>query len=121
MNKNAKKWVKALRSGKYSQGRRWLLKDGRYCCLGVACQLAIESGVDVSVKKHPLCDGVTVFDKNDGFLPEQVSKWLGLLSFDGRFKRIESLTSRNDKGATFSEIADLIESEPKGLFRTKVI
>jgi len=41
MNRDLKdKWVKALTSGKYKQGRN-LLRDGedRYCCLGVLCDL----------------------------------------------------------------------------------
>jgi len=34
-----RKWVKALRSGKYDQGRGKLYRAGEndYCCLGVAC------------------------------------------------------------------------------------
>lgn len=36
-----KEWLKALRSGKYKQGRGWLrdAEDG-FCCLGVMCELA---------------------------------------------------------------------------------
>jgi hypothetical protein len=33
------KWVEALRSGRYEQGRMMLLHEGRYCCLGVLCDL----------------------------------------------------------------------------------
>jgi len=33
------KWVEALRSGKYEQGRGALLNDGKYCCLGVLCEV----------------------------------------------------------------------------------
>ncbi len=33
------KWVAALRSGKYVQGKGALAKDGRFCCLGVAADL----------------------------------------------------------------------------------
>lgn len=36
--KNIQKWVEALESGKYKQGRKCLQTDtGRYCCLGVGC------------------------------------------------------------------------------------
>lgn len=34
------KWVEALRSGNYQQGRYSLKKDGKYCCLGVLCEVA---------------------------------------------------------------------------------
>lgn len=30
------KWIEALRSGKYQQGKDMLYRAGRYCCLGVA-------------------------------------------------------------------------------------
>lgn len=33
------KWIDALRSGKYEQGRGALLNDGKYCCLGVLCEV----------------------------------------------------------------------------------
>ena len=47
MNKNAEIWIKALRSGKYSQGTgslsRTVTENGEtevnFCCLGVACDL----------------------------------------------------------------------------------
>ena len=29
------KWIKALRSGKYKQGKGRLKKNGKFCCLGV--------------------------------------------------------------------------------------
>ena len=39
-----KKWVKALRSGRYNQGKCWLYTKEydvpQYCCLGVACRVA---------------------------------------------------------------------------------
>jgi len=43
MNQEVKaKWVEALRSGKYKQGRKTLKHAGRYCCLGVLCEVAGE-------------------------------------------------------------------------------
>lgn len=41
-----KKWVKALRSGEYEQGRGHLCRDGKYCCLGVLCVVAGETRHD---------------------------------------------------------------------------
>ena len=37
-----KKWVAALRSGKYEQGKEALRNGDKYCCLGVLCE--IETG-----------------------------------------------------------------------------
>lgn len=37
--KYKKKWLKALRSGKYEQGEGVLLYHGKYCCLGVLCDV----------------------------------------------------------------------------------
>lgn len=34
-----RKWIKALRSGTYKQGRNQLRKGDAYCCLGVLCDV----------------------------------------------------------------------------------
>jgi hypothetical protein len=39
------KWIAALRSGEYKQGKDKLHHDGRFCCLGVGCVVA---GIEVS-------------------------------------------------------------------------
>ena len=37
---NQKRWIKALRSGKFTQGKEKLHSlDGAMCCLGVACNI----------------------------------------------------------------------------------
>lgn len=38
---DAMKWVRALRSGKYEQGKGCLFNEAKntYCCLGVACKI----------------------------------------------------------------------------------
>ena len=39
------KWINALRSGEYEQGRKSLRDRNKYCCLGVLCDLhAKETG-----------------------------------------------------------------------------
>lgn len=35
-----KKWVDALKSGKYTQGKGYLKLDNEYCCLGVAAEIS---------------------------------------------------------------------------------
>lgn len=39
LNENAKKWVQALRSGEYKQGKDALRDNDKFCCLGVACEV----------------------------------------------------------------------------------
>jgi len=52
---DAMKWVKALRSGEYKQGTKLLKFNGKYCCLGVACEIMpdkfipIQEGPDAAV------------------------------------------------------------------------
>ena len=33
-------WIAALRSNKYEQGQQYLHNDGKYCCLGVLCDIS---------------------------------------------------------------------------------
>ena len=108
MNANAKKWVEALRSGKYEQTTGSLTTPSRdkFCCLGVAC--------DLYAKEH----GKPKF-RNQGLLPKYTKEWLGLQTSDG-FHDVGSysvsLAEMNDEGSSFAEIADRIEAEPDGLF-----
>ena len=112
MNANAKAWVAALRSGKYAQGKNLLrTATGRFCCLGVACELAAEAGVIAS-----FTDGGYGIEHENKVLPEQVINWLGLRN-DAGYYGGNSLAQMNDSGATFDNIADLIEREPRGLFK----
>lgn len=42
--RNRKKWIQSLRSGKFKQGMNYLEKNGKYCCLGVACRVIQPKG-----------------------------------------------------------------------------
>lgn len=119
MNDNAKKWVAALRSGNYRQGMGQLCSDDGYCCLGVACDVAVKSGLPIKVETS--ADQTTSYDGSSCLLPLSVMGWLGLKGRTGYigmpFSGTRSLVDRNDSdGWSFSQIADLIESEPPGLF-----
>jgi len=117
LNPVAKKWVKALRSKKYKQGKSHLNKDGRYCCLGVACDLAVKAGV---IEEGVIGSGGSIYyDGGDGVLPDSVAEWLGLSSACGGFTvkgKDTDLTILNDGGRRFTTIAKIIESKPDGLF-----
>lgn len=123
LNENAKAWVAALRSGTIKQHRHYLGNaTGARCCLGVACDLAAEAGVIEPGKV--VGDRVWYYsdDPSGGWtsLPDAVMRWLGLETNRGTYGNLNltDLTVLNDGGATFEEIADIIESEPKGLFST---
>lgn len=48
MNKKIKEdWIKALRSGEYSQGNGYLNHLGDHCCLGVLCDLYVKAGLGI--------------------------------------------------------------------------
>jgi hypothetical protein len=109
LNPNARKWVKALRSGKYEQTTHQLKSDEGYCCLGVACEVAVSAGV------------IKGFDGNKGALPPKVKQWLGLSTVNGKFSKRRGgysylITENDNHRKSFSEIADIIESQPEGLF-----
>src|SRR5438094_6314255 len=106
MNALAKAWVAALRSGEYEQTREVLCKRDAYCCLGVLCEVAIKLGVPV---KKSMSNGVVRYDRKLCGVPPSVQKAAGLADDCGIFEDgRDSLTGRNDRGDSFSEIASLI-------------
>jgi hypothetical protein len=66
----------ALRSGEYEQGQHWLHKDGKWCCLGVACDIAAKAGLVLS-RSVQVASGAETFDGQDGYLPSSVMQWYG--------------------------------------------
>ena len=109
MNQEIKaKWVAALRSGVYEQGAGALKVDDEHCCLGVLCEI------------HRQETGFTVADnlretRQDENIGVTVLKWSGLTSGEGARVTINGenihLTTHNDNGRTFMEIADAIEAQ----------
>lgn len=116
MNKRIKKlWIKALRSGKYEQGKGSLRtlaaagspNDFAFCCLGVLCDLRAQA------------TGRRWRDKDDTYLgdsctlPEVVREWAGLDDEDdprlGPRRNSKRAAAANDAGKSFSYIADRIE------------
>jgi hypothetical protein len=112
LNENAKKWVAALRSGDFRQGKCALLTEEGYCCLGVACALHIQEGLSPA----------NIVGNKATHLPEAVREWFGLRTKAGQYNTPSDasqtwLVNDNDYGKSFAEIANIIESEPEGLFK----
>lgn len=110
-NKQAiRTWVERLRDPNSKQGRGVLgTSDGNRCCLGVACDIAVENGVIPA--PTPREYGILHYDGESTYLPEKVRKWFGF-NFDnpGVGDRGLEATYLNDSLAwTFPQIADAIE------------
>tara|TARA_E500000305_G_scaffold50354_1_gene39480 strand:- start:506 stop:895 length:390 start_codon:yes stop_codon:yes gene_type:complete len=123
---DVKKWVKALRSGEYQQGKESLCGEDEisgecdYCCLGVACDILTESDwiklphwASWSIGKHkefvipPAADscgwGQT---ETTSFPSKETLKEMGLdLAY------AQELAQLNDKGWSFKRIANKIEKD----------
>jgi len=94
--------VAALRSGKYTQTNGQLRDGDAFCCLGVACDIS----------KLGEWNGNKYFSE-EGILPNEVRDYFGFYNSNGgvRDYHTEScLSELNDKGQSFIEIADFIET-----------
>lgn len=70
-------WVEALESGQYQQGRHALRREDMFCCLGVACDVAITNGLKINA--YELESGPEWnYDGNLDSLPRSVREWYGL-------------------------------------------
>lgn len=113
MNKEIQqKWTTALRSGDYTQDSGKLRSRAGYCCLGVLCELAAQEDV-IPAAHVEESDDMYWYDGERQFLPYSVADWAGLDDIDP-FVRVDdvihdTLSSLNDEGRTFGEIADIIE------------
>lgn len=133
LNKNAQKLVNALESGNYAQciGKLCKKEEGRrirYCCLGVACRLYQKEHPNFKSKKITTTYSdlnYIAFGNESDSMPQEVQEWYGFSSGLGNFTYRDgeyfSLALLNDtKKKTFKEIAKVIRSKPKGLFKRKV-
>ena len=93
-----KKWLKALRSGKYKQGRKQLQDNAGYCCLGVLACIADPHGTTWEA-----ADGSFGYYKNQRALVGHIPN-----------NAITDLIGLNDtEGKTFSQIANWISKNVK--------
>lgn len=109
-----KKWVEALRSGKYEQTREVLKGDDGYCCLGVLCDISKKGEWTTKCGQNDYDCGS--LDKDDVNLPVTVQKWAEMKNNTGKADIHTSLTVMNDDDRmNFKEIADFIETNWKKL------
>jgi hypothetical protein len=101
MNKELKeKWVDALRSGKYTQGRMYLRNDkNEFCCLGVLCDAYNSKGWVQRTGTFPR------YGEGVCYIPEEIAYAIGIEN-----EQQNKLSVKNDnEKAFFHEIADYIE------------
>ena len=115
------KWLEALRSGRYKQGK-FRLRNNRdeFCCLGVLCDISGEGEwthtCDISGEgewTHTRCKGYSYWKEGKeadvNVLPLFVSNFANLTDVEE-----EVLIDKNDgDGLSFKEIADWIEENIK--------
>lgn len=117
MNAKVKRrWIKALRGGKYQQGKHALRTNGKFCCLGVLCDLhATETGGTWEPLSHT---SQRVYLGEENVLPGEVVEWAGLTEDEltdpgnpklGNHRNSAGAVSINDRGETFEYIANRIE------------
>jgi len=117
-----RRWIAALRSGDYEQGRGSLRKNNAFCCLGVLCDVLSKQGSghwDVVDKivwgfRNKSRDEVEAGNGewDDDLLPPFAAELAGLDTCDPRVNHWGvsiTLSELNDSGANFEEIANLIE------------
>lgn len=117
--KIAERWVEALRSGKYKQGKHALRSGDKFCCLGVLCNLHAEDHPKIAAKE----DDPTEYLGDSSLLANPVRQWAGMLTEDGSLDEsiricqlsFGSLAQANDNGVAFTQIADWIEENYKKL------
>jgi hypothetical protein len=120
---NIRLWVDGLRSGQFAQGQMRLTRineDGNQfdCCMGVACKVAVNNGVEVEVVEDEIS---VMYDGEEEFLPLSVQDWLG---FEGHNPVLDpnpdshesapdgllhAAEANDDKKWTFEQIADALE------------
>lgn len=119
-----KEWVAALRSGKYQQGTGTLLirtadQGDKFCCLGVVQDLYVKSGKGHweddeyyrDWNNHASLADLTFSVTSDlfGESSSDISQCGIVVGLADRLGQTPSLTTLNDEGFTFDQIADIIE------------
>lgn len=141
MNEDVKrKLLDALRSGEYEQGTGVLEENDKFCCLGVLCDIARREGIvsrQIRTTRGMWDEEGVLYDEEEVLydgeryeLPAAVMAWAGLDDsvvtlpnpmdavvqryLDAHVRKdaaAASLVNLNDNGASFEEIAQVIEEQ----------
>lgn len=114
------RWIDALISGDYAQGKKCLKEENTYCCLGVLCDL-VKDEVEASWESDDKfrC-GLLHYDS---ILPSKVMELVGLEDNNPVIEKLEyvpddyknngvkkiTLAELNDGGKDFKYIAEVIK------------
>lgn len=115
LDRDIQRWVDALRSGNYQQGRLVLHQGNRFCCLGVCRDVLGAKWVDDKVNgKSRAGVYVSQFGEetvlNLEHLPNAIGTFLFGEPYDDQAEDVQQqLIEFNDNGVPFAEIADWIE------------
>lgn len=124
-------WLAALRSGQYKQGRIYLEADGKFCCLGVLCHVLHQHPeLGIEMDRFVIPDAATTYSTPTrpgcrSHVPDSIAYEIGLLpktpsevhlAFEAMLRDLNDI-----KGASFAEIAQVIEGSVMPLLRTKGI
>lgn len=102
------KWVAALRSGEYQQGKHRLHSiGGKFCCQGVLTDLRVKAE-GLAWGRERALDGRRICWSDD------TVAWAGISDPDVEVEingTVAPLWEHNDTGRTFAEIANAIEEQ----------
>jgi hypothetical protein len=97
-------WINALRSGKYRQGKGFLQKNNKFCCLGVLCDIVDSSRWSYNKEDNIWEWGIPHLIISSVKLSLDILQEIQLASDIQNF-----LINLNDIGKSFEEIAQYIE------------
>jgi hypothetical protein len=109
-----KKWVEALRSGKYEQTKECLHNDDGYCCLGVLADIKgvewkREVGEELGEKTFVFYE--EEYDTTKQFDTGIPNYWINVPSVENHLVHMNDGSLYHEiESKTFAEIADYIEN-----------
>lgn len=123
---NRELWFKELETTTLPQGTGALCANDKYCCLGIACEVAMKNGLPLEKElwdgfdKYAYKNQLKESDVSLSYVPIIVKNWLGLYSTTGLSwgdRKLKSCVDMNDNDRkTFKEIAQHLRANEKAYF-----